>query len=172
MVKLIESNSGNFSAGRAGHTISRIFFHRTGNAGNDTAIGEANYFHSHVLKASAGCFIDPTGAIVQSVRDSNTEWAVDQFDENLISYSIEFDGVNGTPLSAKAIATCIAFIKADPLLRAVPNHRLKLTEIKARKVGGYGCHVDVTNAYKDPGMSHVDHISEAEIAQILKGVYA
>ena len=172
MVKLIESNSGNFSAGRAGHTITRIYFHRTGNAGNDTAIGEANYFHSHVLKASAGCFIDPTGAIVQSVRDSNTEWAVDQFDENLISYSIEFDGVNGTPLSDKAISTVIAFIRADPLLRAVPNHRLTLKEIPPRKVGGYACHKDVTSSYKAAGMDHVDAISEKEIAQILKGVYA
>ena len=169
---LVESNSANFSVGRQGHNISRIYFHRTGNAGNDTAIGEANYFHSHVLKASAGVFIDADGKIVQSVRDSNTAWAVDQWDENLISFSIEFNGVNGTPLTPKQIATCIAFIKADPLLKAVPNHRLKLAEITPRKVGGYGCHADVTKAYKAPGMSHVDYITEAEITAILKGVYA
>lgn len=169
---LIESNPANFSVGRQGHKISRIYFHRTGNAGHDTAIGEANYFHSHVLKASAGAFIDIDGTVVQSVRDSNTEWAVDQFDENLISYSIEFCGENNTPLSAKEIAACVAFIKADPLLKAVPLHRLTLAEIKPRKVGGYGCHVDVTNAYKDPGMSHVDHISEAEIQAIFKGLKA
>ena len=172
MGNLVESNPANFSVGRQGHKISRIYFHRTGNAGNDTAIGEANYFHSHVLKASAGAFIDANGAIVQSVRDSNTAWAVDQWDENLISFSIEFDGVNGSPLTPKQISTCIAFIKADPLLKAVPLHRLTLAEIKPRKVGGYGCHVDVTNAYKDPGMSHVDHISEAEIQAIFKGLKA
>ena len=171
MVNLVESNAGNFSAGRQGQKITRIYFHRTAVKG-DTAIGEANYFHSHVLKASAGCFIDLDGAIVQSVRDSNTSWAVDQFDENLISYSIEFCGLNNTPLTPKQISTAIAFIKADPLLRAVPLHRLTVAQIKPRKVGGYGCHKDVTSAYKDPGMSHVDAITELEIAAILKGVAA
>ena len=171
MVNLIESNTGNFSVGRDGHKITRIYFHRTAIKG-DTALGEANYFHSHVLKASAGCFIDLDGAIVQSVRESNTSWAVDQFDENEISYSIEFCGLNNTPLTAKQISTVVAFIKGDPLLRAVPLHRLTVAQIKPRKVGGYACHKDVTSAYKDPGMSHVDAITEAEIAQILKGVSA
>ena len=171
MANLVESNSANFSVGRQGHTISRIYFHRTGNAGHDTAIGEANYFHSHVLKASAGCFIDLDGSIVQSVRDNNTSWSVDNWDENLISYSIEFCGVNGSKLSAKQIATAIAFIKADPLLKAVANHRLSIAEIAPRKVGGYGNHKDVTTAYKIAG-GHTDYISEAEIKQILTEVYA
>lgn len=169
---LIEANPANFSAGRANHKITRIYFHRTGNAGNDTALGEANYFHSHVLKASAGCFIDVNGNLVESVRESNTAWAVDQWDENLISYSIEFDGVNGSALSAKQIAACVNFIKADPILRAVANHRMTLIEIPPRKVGGYACHADVTHSYKAASMSHVDAISESEISQILKGVYA
>lgn len=169
---LVESNAANFSVGRDGHKITRIYFHRTGNAGHDTAIGEANYFHSHVLKASAGCFIDVDGSIVQSVRESNTAWAVDQWDENEISYSIEFCGVNGSPLTAKQIASCVAFIKGDAVLKAVPLHRLALSEIKPRKVAGYGCHADVTNAYKDPGMSHVDHITDAEIQAIFKGIQA
>ena len=170
-MSLVESNAGNFTVGRQGHNISRIYFHRTGNAGNDTAIGEANYFHSHVIKASAGCFIDATGAIVQSVRESNTAWAVDNWDENLISYSIEFTGVNGSALTPKQIATCISFIKGDPLLKAVTNHRLTIAEIPPRKVGGYGCHKDVTTAYKIAG-GHTDYISEAELQAILKGVYA
>lgn len=171
MGNLVESNPANFSVGRQGHKISRIYFHRTGNAGNDTAIGEANYFHSHVLKASAGAFIDLDGSIVQSVRDSNTSWSVDNWDENLISYSIEFCGTNGSKLSPKQIATAIAFIKGDPLLKVVANHRLSIAEIPPRKIGGFGNHKDVTTAYKIAG-GHTDYITEAEITAILKGVYA
>ena len=168
---LIESNPANFSVGREGKKIIRIYFHRTAVKG-DSATGEANYFHSHVLKASAGAFIDLDGSVVQSVRDSNTEWAVDQFDENEISYSIEFCGLNGTPLNEKQILTAISFIKGDPLLKAVPLHRLTLAEIPPRKVAGYGCHADVTHSYKEPQMSHVDAISEAEIQAIFKGLAA
>ena len=170
MVQLIESNSGNFSAGRAGHTIIRGYFHRTA-VDNDTAFGEANYFHSHVLKASAGCFIDTNGAIVQSVRDNNTSWSVDNWDENLISYSIEFSGLNNSKLTPKQISTAVAFIKADPLLMKIANHRLTVKEIPARKVSGWGTHKDVTAGYAIAG-GHTDYISEIELSQILKEVYA
>ena len=168
MTQLVPAHEGNFTHGRNGHAITRGYFHRTAVKG-DTAIGEANYFKSHIVQASAGVFIDLDGVVIQSVADTDTEWAVNELDENLISFSIEFTGLNGTPLTAKQIASAIAFIKGDKLIAAIPKHRLSITEIPPRKVGGWANHRDVTTAYKIAG-GHTDAISEPEIAQILRGV--
>lgn len=170
MTQLIEANAANFTAGRQGHHITRIAFHRTA-VKNDTAVGEANYFHTHVLKASAGVFIDLDGTCIQSVPDTSISWSVDEWDENEITFSIEFCGLNLTHLTAKQIASAIALIKGDPLLKAVANHRLAIAEIKPRIVSGYENHHDVTVAYGISG-GHVDQISEGEISAILKGVFA
>ena len=98
-------------------------------------------------------------------------WAVDQEDENRISYSIEFTGLNNTKLTPKQIAAAITFIRSIPELKAIANHRLVPAEIPARKVGGWGTHADVTAGYKIYG-GHTDTISPVELAVILKGVYA
>lgn len=168
--QLIEANAKNFTLGRAGHKITRIVFHRTAVSG-DTAVGEGNYFKTHVLSASAGAFIDANGVAVQSVADANTAWAVDEWDENVITFSIEFTGLNGTSLTQAQIASAINLIKGDPLLKAVANHRLAIGEIPARIVSGYETHHDITVAYKIAG-GHVDAISEPEIHAILTGVFA
>ena len=167
---LILSNQANYQKGRDGDVLNRLYFHRTAVKG-DTARGEANYFQSHVLIASAGVFIDLEGNIEESVPDSDTAYAVNELDENHISYSIEFTGMNGTPLTLPQINSAIKFIKSDSTLTKIPNHRLTLTEIPPRKAGGYGNHFDVTLAYNIKG-GHVDGITNAEISAILKGVYA
>ena len=169
--KIILSNSGNYTVGRAGHKISRICFHRSAVLG-DTAVGEGNYFQKHIVKASAGGFIDRSGEWVRTLPDSAHSWSTDEWDEDLITFSIEMCGLNGSPLAPAQIATAIQIIRNDPALKAVPNHRLTLAEIPPRKVGGYENHRDITNSYKQPGMSHVDFISELELAAIMKGVFA
>ena len=167
-MKFILSNIGNFSKGRNGRKITRGYFHRTAVKG-DTAIGEANYFHNHCVKASWYKVIDLDGNIVQSVLPTDASWATDQWDENQMSLSYEFCGLNGSKLTAKQISAVIADIKADRATKGIANHRLTLGEIKLRKVSGWGNHVDVTRAYAIQG-GHTDAISEAEIKQILAGI--
>lgn len=167
-MKFIPSMLGNFSKGRNGHKITRGYFHRTAVKG-DTAIGEANYFHNHCVKASWYKVIDLDGNIVQSVLPTDTEWAVNQWGENQISLSYEFTGLNGTPLTSRQIKAVIADIKADKATKGIANHRLTITEIPALKASGWANHRDVTLAYHISG-GHTDGIREDEIAQILKGI--
>jgi hypothetical protein len=164
----IPSNSGNYSKGRDNHLITRGYFHRTAVKG-DTAIGEANYFHNNCVQASFYKVIDLDGIVVESVLPTDTAWAVNEWDENEISLSYEFTGLNGTPLTAKQISAVIADIKSDAATKKIANHRLLIAEIKPRKVSGWGNHADVTKAYSIAG-GHTDGISEKEIAQILAGI--
>ena len=164
----IPSNSGNYTKGRDGHSIIRGYFHRTAVKG-DTALGEANYSHNHCVQASYYKVIDLDGNVIESTLPTDTEWAVNEWDENEISLSYEFTGLNNTPLTAKQIAAVIADIKADKADKTIANHRLSIAEIPPRKVSGWANHHDVTTAYKIAG-GHTDGISEAEIAQILAGI--
>ena len=159
------ANLHNYAKGRQGRAISRICFHRDAILGA-TAKGEATYFSTHVLDASAGCFIDDKGNICISVPLADHSYSTAEWNEDNIAYSVEFGGLNGSPLTHLQISTFITFVKSSPILKSVPLHRLTLAEIPPRKVGGYECHKDITLSYKEPGMSHVDSISEAEIASI------
>lgn len=169
VVPFLQSHTGNFTPGRSGHKVIRGWFHRTAVKG-DTAQGEANYFHNNCVKASFYKVIDLGGNIMQSVQAADTEWAVNEWDENQISLSYEFTGLNGTPLTAEQINAVIQDIKRDPNTKTIANHRLNVSEIAPRLVSGWGNHADVTKAYTIAG-GHTDGISEAEIAQILKGIF-
>ena len=168
MAKISQSHDGNYSKGRGSHKVTKGYFHRTAVKG-DTAIGEGNYFHNHCVQASFYKVIDLAGVVVQTVSPADTEWAVNQFDENQISLSYEFTGLNGTPLTAKQIAAAIADIKADPATKGIASHRMSIAEVANHTTSGWGNHADVTKAYKIAG-GHTDGISEAEILQILKGL--
>lgn len=177
--QFIPTNPGNEMVGRAGHNITIGVFHRTGNAGNDTALGEANYSHNHLIVASFYKVFDMQGKVVQVTLSKDTEYAVADPIINEESVNYEIAGVNGTPLSVVCIKAIIADVKADPATKHIPHHRLTGPEILAIHnghpingvIGGWCTHLDVTKAIQGPGMTHVDYISEAEIAEILKGVY-
>lgn len=169
--KIILSNPGNFSKWRGGQKIIRGYFHRTAVKG-DTAEGEANYFHNHVIKASFYKVIDLAGNVVESVLPADTEWATNEWIENERSLNYEFTGLNGTPLTPQQIAAAIADIKADPATKGIVTHRLTLPEIldlSSHFASGWANHLDVTRAFKIPG-GHVDAISEEEVRQILAGL--
>lgn len=169
MSNLVLANSKNYALGRQGHKVTRICFHRDAVLGA-TALGEATYFSNHVLDASAGCFIDAQGNWRDSVPVIDHSYSTDEWNEDNICYSIEFGGLNGTPLTPAQISRGIILIKTDPILSKVSLHRLTLAEIPPRIIGGYECHKDITLSYKEPGMSHVDYISESEIQAIFSGL--
>jgi len=176
----LATNPANEAIGRFGNLISIGVFHRTGNAGNDTAQGEANYSHAHAIQASFYKVIDGVGKIWQITLPKDTEYAVADPILNEKSLNYEFTGVNGTALTALQISAAAADIKADPATKSIPNHRLSLAEILAIHnghpingvTGGWCTHKDITLAVKGPGMTHTDYITEAEIAELLKGIYS
>lgn len=70
----LDCNSGNCGGSRSLSSIKYLVFHYTGNI-NDTAKGNANYFHNNKVSASAHYFVDDT-TIYQSVPDYVVAWAV------------------------------------------------------------------------------------------------
>ena len=179
-VPFLATNLANEAISRFGHPITLGVFHRTGNAGNDTAAGEANYSHSHAIQASFYKVFDALGRGYQVTLPKDTEYAVADPILNMESLNYELTGVNGTAITAPQMKALIADVKADPATKKIPNHRLSLAEILAIHngkpingvMGGWCTHKDITLAVKGPGMSHTDYITEAEIATALKGIYS
>ena len=85
-IKSIPASSRTFTRGREGCAIGHIVVHYTGAAGG--AVDNGRYFAGGSRGASAHYFVD-SGAIVQSVADSDTAWAVGNWGANLRTLSIE-----------------------------------------------------------------------------------
>lgn len=73
-IRKYPANAGNVGGTRAAGAIKYIVIHYTGNDG-DTALDNAKYYASNVVKTSAHYFVDEK-EIVQSVDDLRIAWAV------------------------------------------------------------------------------------------------
>ena len=73
-IKQLRANVGNCGPARNAQAIKYIVIHYTGNDG-DTAMNNAKYYASTVVKSSAHYFVD-NKEIVQSVPDLRVAWAV------------------------------------------------------------------------------------------------
>ena len=73
-IKQLCANVGNYGPARNAQAIKYIVIHYTGNDG-DTAMNNARYYASTVVKSSAHYFVDDK-EIVQSVPDLRVAWAV------------------------------------------------------------------------------------------------
>ena len=73
-IKQLRANVGNYGPARNAQAIRYIVIHYTGNDG-DTAMNNAKYYASTVVKSSAHYFVD-NKEIVQSVPDLRVAWAV------------------------------------------------------------------------------------------------
>ena len=167
-VPFLQSNAGNFTEGRAGHSIIIGVLHRTAIQG-DNALGEATYSHNHVVKASWYKVVDLVGRIFQSVLSTVTEWATDDWGLNQESVNYELCGLNHTALTSLQMAGLVADVKADPACKGIAHKRLTLAEIATRKVSGWCTHADITAALKIAG-GHTDTISDAEFVTFLAGI--
>lgn len=85
-IQSIPASSRTYTRGREGCSIGHIVVHYTGAAGG--AVDNGRYFAGGARGASAHYFVDST-AIVQSVADSDTAWAVGNWGANLRTLSIE-----------------------------------------------------------------------------------
>lgn len=73
-IRKYPANAGNVGGSRAASGIRYIVIHYTGNDG-DTALNNAKYYASNVVKTSAHYFVDEK-EVVQSVDDLHIAWAV------------------------------------------------------------------------------------------------
>ena len=73
-IKFLECNARNFKKGRT-QNIKYIVIHYTANNG-DTAKNNAEYYKNSYVGASAHYFVDEGDVIYQSVKDTDTAWAV------------------------------------------------------------------------------------------------
>lgn len=73
-IRKYPANAGNVGGTRAASVIRYIVIHYTGNDG-DTALNNAKYYASNVVKTSAHYFVDEK-EVVQSVDDLRIAWAV------------------------------------------------------------------------------------------------
>lgn len=85
-IQSIPASSRTYTRGRQGCSIGHIVVHYTGAAGG--AVDNGRYFAGGARGASAHYFVD-SSAIVQSVADSDTAWAVGNWQANLRTLSIE-----------------------------------------------------------------------------------
>lgn len=73
-IRKYPANAGNVGGTRAASSIRYIVIHYTGNDG-DTAMNNAKYYASNVVKTSAHYFVDEK-EVIQSVDDLCVAWAV------------------------------------------------------------------------------------------------
>lgn len=73
-IRKYPANAGNVGGTRAASGIRYIVIHYTGNDG-DTALNNAKYYASNVVKTSAHYFVDAK-EVIQSVDDLRIAWAV------------------------------------------------------------------------------------------------
>ena len=73
-MKELPANSGNYGGTRSASEIKYLVLHYTGNNG-DSAVNNARYFQSNLVKSSAHYFVDDT-TVYRSVPDLKVAWAV------------------------------------------------------------------------------------------------
>ena len=73
-IKFKQCHSSNFKSGRTSD-IKYIVIHYTANNG-DTAKNNVDYYSNTAVKASAHYFVDEFDTVYQSVKDTDTAWAV------------------------------------------------------------------------------------------------
>lgn len=88
--------------------ISHIVMHYTGNA-QDTAKGNANFFHNSVPETSAHYFVDD-GNIYQSVDLCDIAWHAGDYPMNKKSVGIEMCTSGNYKISAKTIENSVALV--------------------------------------------------------------
>lgn len=162
----------NYTQGRQGHSIQIIVIH---SAENQELPGQAAHLAqwfagSTAPQASAHEMVD-NQHVVESVADTDTAWAVDDFALNLVSKSYELTGhaANTAAQWADAyekgvIAEATAAIKNDLKTYNIPAVHLTDAQIVAahngdKTVKGICTHADISRALKiagghqDPGVN-------------------
>ena len=166
-----------FSIGRGGKKIRMIVLHTME---TPETVGRAKqvaqwFGSAKAPQASAHYCVDPTD-IIQSVVDSNTAWAVDDFDLNQQSISIELAGSASQTVaqwhdaySTKEFAKLVELSKGLMKAYDIPAVHLTTEQILDGKSKGFCYHADITAAKKIAG-GHTDPGKNFPMAELLKAV--
>lgn len=166
-----------FTAGRGGHAPRIIVLHTME---TPETVGRAkqvaNWFAgSTAPQASAHYCVDPAD-IIQSVKDEDTAWAVDDFGLNQQSISIELAG-SASQTSAQwhdAYSTAefnrlVSLSKALSVKYGIPAKWLNTAMILDGKTKGFCTHHDITIAKKIAG-GHTDPGANFPMVAFLQAV--
>lgn len=166
-----------FTAGRGGKTPRIIVLHTMEtpeSAGRAKQV--ATWFGGATApQASAHYCVDPTD-IVQCVKNEDTAWAVDDYDLNQQSISIELAGAASQTAaqwhdtySTAEFAQLVTLSKDLAKQYGIPAVHLSAAQILDGKTKGYAYHADITAAKKIAG-GHTDPGANFPIAEFLKAV--
>lgn len=147
-----------YSPGRGGKTVKLIVLHTMETPQSE---GRANqvalwFAGSSAPQASAHYMVDDK-QIVQSVSEQDTAWAVDEYDLNQESISIEHAGYAAQTPAVWANAYSTAELALSASLTADIAKRYKIPAVKLTPEqivagqSGFCGHVDITNAFKIAG---------------------
>lgn len=167
-----------YSPGRGGKNVKLIVLHTMETPQSE---GRANqvalwFAGSSAPQASAHYMVDDK-AIIQSVSEADTAWAVDEYDLNQESISIEHAGyaaqtpaIWANPYSTAQLALS-ASLTADIAKRhGIPAVKLTPAQIVAGQSGFCG-HADITAAFKIAG-GHTDPGANFPWASYIQAVKA
>lgn len=166
-----------FTAGRGTHTPRIIVLHTMETPETESRAKQvASWFAgSTAPQASAHYCVDDKD-IIQSVKDTDTAWAVDDFDLNQQSISIELAGTAAQTApqwhdaySTAEFAQLVALSKALGAKYGIPAVHLTAAQILDGKTKGFCYHHDITIAKKIAG-GHTDPGANFPIADFLKAL--
>ena len=166
-----------FTAGRGTHSPRIIVIHTMETPEIEGRARQvANWFAgASAPQASAHYCVDDK-EIIQSVKDTDTAWAVDDFDLNQQSISIELAGTAGQnaaqwhdTYSKAEFAEFVALSKALSVKYGIPPIWLNTQMILDGKTKGFCGHHDITIAKKIAG-GHTDPGANFPMVEFLQAI--
>ena len=153
----------NYTAGRGTHTPRMIVIHTMETPETQGRAEQvAEWFAGSTAPQASAHYCVDNSTIVQSVANIDTAWAVDDFDLNQQSISIELAGAASQTAaqwhdaySTAEFAKLVELSKALGFQYGIPAVHLTSAQILDGKTKGYAYHHDITIAKKIAG-GHTD----------------
>jgi N-acetylmuramoyl-L-alanine amidase len=167
----------NFTAGRGGKTPRIIVIHTMETPETEGRAKQvANWFAGSTAPVASAHYCVDDKDIIQSVKDTDTAWAVDDFPLNQQSISIELAGSASQSAaqwsdaySMAELGKLVELSKALGLKYGIPAVHLTAEQIVDGKSKGYCYHGDITTAKKIVG-GHTDPGKNFPIENFLKAL--
>ena len=163
-----------YTKGRGGHTPRIIVIHTMeAQETSGKALQVARWFAGPTAPQASAHYCVDNLQIVQSVLDEDTAWAVDDYDLNQQSISIELAGTASQTAaqwhdaySKSEFSTLVSLCKTLATKYSIPAVHLTAAQILDGKSKGYAYHSDITVAKKIAG-GHTDPGKNFPIAEFL-----
>ena len=166
-----------FSTGRGGKSIRMIVLHTMETPESEGRARQvATWFGGATAPQASAHYCVDDKEIIQSVKDEDTAWAVDDFDLNQQSLSIELAGTASQSVaqwsdtySKSEMAHLVELSKALASKYSIPAVHLTPAQIIDGKTKGFAYHHDITVAKKIAG-GHTDPGENFPLAAFLKAL--